>query len=79
MLYVIRLNQSRILLVRVLFLNGNQRERERKRGVLLQREGGMLFPVGLFPVPLVVVSEKPHTYMHGPLMDNFLDLVFIEN
>ena len=29
-------------MVRVLFLNGNQkeRERERKRGVLLQREGG---------------------------------------
>jgi hypothetical protein len=57
-----------------------ERERERENGVCCCIEkGGMLFPVGLFPVPLVVVSEKPHTYMHGPLMDNFLDLVFIEN
>lgn len=35
--------------------------RERKRGVFGGR-GGMLFPVGLFPVPLVVVVvSKPHT------------------
>lgn len=69
MLYVIRLNQSRILLyfifwfglVRVLFLNG---EREKKRGVFGGR-GGMLFPVGLFPVPLVVVVVC-RNHIHRP-------------
>ena len=52
-------------MVRVLFLNGNQREREReKTGCVVAKRGGggMLFPVGLFPVPLVVVSEKNHIH-----------------
>ncbi len=56
-----------------------ERERERENGVCCWKGGGMLFPVGLFPVPLVVVVSVQTTYIdRRPLTDNFLDLVFIK-